>query len=233
MGTQHLALHIHKLSARNLFVQAINAAAQEPPVIIIGYKTDFVTLRFLAQFIPAAFGRHLPHFRLGEYPQGHTSAVEAVLAQSPQHIRLVFLSIHCAGDVFAAFQFIDNAVMAGRDKFAIEHIGPAKKAVPLDMGVAEHTRVGGAACHVFVHKIINNVIAKFVANIHDKMVKTQLYGHLARVVDAIERATARFFFGTAGRGIVPGFHGYTYDFPAFLVQQHGSDRTIDSARHGD
>jgi hypothetical protein len=82
-------------------------------------------------------------------------------------------------------------------------------------------------------KVVDHIVAELLADVHDEMVKTEFDGHLPGIVDAVERTAARFFFRTAGRGIIPGFHGNSNDLPALLVEQDGGHGTIDAAGHGD
>ncbi len=99
------------------------------------------------------------------------------------------------------------------------------------MGVAKHTGVGGAAGHVFVHEIVNDIVAKLLADVHDEMVETHVHGYFPGIVDGIEAAAARFFFRAAGGGIIPGFHGDAHHFVALIIQHKSNHGTVNTATH--
>ena len=101
------------------------------------------------------------------------------------------------------------------------------------MGIAQHTGIGRASGQVFVHKIIDHVVAEIFPNIHDEVVEAHVDRYLPGVVDAIETTATGFFFITATIGVIPGFHGDADHLVAFLVQHHGRNRAVDAAAHGD
>jgi len=126
----------------------------------------------------------------------------------------------------------DLSVVAGGDKFAVQGVRPFEQGVPLDMSITEDARVGRASGQVFFYKVIDDVVAKFIANIDNEMVESHIYGYLAGIVDGIEAATAGFLLGASGVGVIPGFHGDAHHFVALIVQHHGRDGAIDSSAHG-
>ena len=76
--------------------------------------------------------------------------------------------------------------MARGDELAIERIGPFEQGAPFYMRIAEHAGVGRAPGHVLLHEIVNHVVAELFSDVHDKMVETELDGH----VDVVTGASA-------------------------------------------
>src|SRR6476646_10823953 len=96
----------------------------------------------------------------------------------------------------------DGGIVAGGDELAVEGIRALQQGAPLDMGVAEHARVGGAAGEVFVYEVFDHKGAEFIADVENIMRKAVLHGGHTGVVERIEVAAAGFFFGSSRGGIV-------------------------------
>jgi hypothetical protein len=94
----------------------------------------------------------------------------------------------------AAIGFVDDCVVAGGNELAIQRIGAFQQRVPLDMGIAEHAGIWRAASHIFIYEIVNNIIAKFFANVNYEVVKPHIHGYLAGIVDGIQSCNTRFPF---------------------------------------
>lgn len=92
-----------------------------------------------------------------------------------------------------AFFFPKTGIMACGDEFAVQHFGTFVKCLPLDMGVAQYTGIGGPSGEVFIHKIVNHRIAKLIANIEDIMMKSMFNSDGTGIVDRIQTAAAGFF----------------------------------------
>ena len=101
------------------------------------------------------------------------------------------------------------------------------------MGIAKHTGIGCAAGEVFIHKIVDHVIAKLAADVDDVMWKPQLNRYLARIVNGVEAAAACFFFSAAGVGVIPRFHGNSHQLIALPVQQNSSYGAVNATAHRD
>ena len=222
----------HKLTARHFFGQAVHAAFQETPVVIVGHKADFVRFGFVDQTEKAPLGSHPPDFWLVQVSERENGAAQALLRHAPQRVRLVFVFVQALGNHVTAIFMAQIGVVARGDELAIQFVGPAQQRVPFDVRVAEHARVGRAAGQVFAGEIINHEVAELIADVKDVVRETELHGHLAGIVDGVQAAAAGFLFGTAHRRIIPGFHGHADHLVALLVQQHGRQRTVNAAAHG-
>src|SRR5688500_7309673 len=100
--------------------------------------------------------------------------------------------------------------MAGGYKITIQGICTFQQRTPFDMCIAEYTRVGRTACHIFFYKVIDNMVAKFIAYIQHIMRETMLYRRLTGIVKRIEVAATCFLLATACRGIIPCLHSNAY-----------------------
>ena len=101
------------------------------------------------------------------------------------------------------------------------------------MRIAQHTGIRRPASHIFIHEIIDNVVAKFIANINDEVRKTHVDGYLTGVVNGVQAATAGLLFGPTTVGVIPGFHGNADDLVPLLVEHHGRNGRINAAAHRD
>ena len=95
------------------------------------------------------------------------------------------------------------------------------------MGIAQHARIGSSAGEIFIHKIVDDIIAKFFPDIHDEMMEAFFDGDLPGIIYAVQAATAGFLFVPSAGGVVPGFHGDPDDLIALILEEHSGDRGID------
>ena len=167
-----------------------------------------------------------------QVPQGELGPRHAVLAQSPQHIALVFVLVLAFGHIVTAFPLPQLGIVARGDEAAVHLIGPLEQGLPLDMGIAEHTGVGRATGQVLLYEVVDDIIAKFLPDIDDKVVKTEVHGHLAGIIDAVQAAAARLLFGAAAGGIIPCLHGDPHHLIPLLMEHDGAYGTVDTAAHG-
>ena len=232
MFADDLAFGIDKIPPFDLFFQFGYAPFEKPPVIVVGHKTDFVTLRFFRQLGIPSIKSNLPDFRFSEFAHRKLGTLECFLAQAPQHVRLVFMGVSTFADEFTAIQILDLGIMTSGNELTIQRVGAFQQGIPLDVSIAEHTRVRRTASNVFFYKIIDDKIAKFIPDVDDEMVKPHAHRNFAGIVDGVQAATARFFFGTSRIGIIPGFHGDANHFISFFMEQHGSNGTVDATTHG-
>ena len=218
MLAQHLALSVYKGTTSDLFFQAVHVALEKAPVVVIGHKTDFIAFCFLRQLRIAGVKGQLPHFRFGKFAQREAASVQCILRKPPKYIRLIFVQISGTADKAPSVLLNNPGIVASSDELTIESICPAQQSVPFDMRVAQDAGVGRPASHVFLNEVVDDVVAKLVSDVYDKVVEPHIYRYLACVVDRIQAATARFFFRTAGIGVVPGLHGDSHYLVARFVQ---------------
>jgi len=176
----------------------------------------------------------LANFGFGHMPKRESAASHALLAQSPQHVTLVFMAIGRLLNVPAtSIGLVELGVVAGGNELAVHSVGALQQGAPLDVGVAKYARVGRAAGHVFVDKVVDDVVAKFVADIDDEVGETHVDGHFAGVVDGVEATAAGLLLRPAAIRVIPGFHGNSDNFISLLMQDHGRNGGVDAAAHGD
>ena len=123
MFADDLPFGVDEISTLDLLFQIGQTAFEEPPVIVVRYKTNLVTLRFFRQFgVPSVKG-NLPHFRFAELPYRELSTLQGFLTQAPQYIRLILVGVGPFADVFAAIQFLDLGIMPSGDELTIQRVG--------------------------------------------------------------------------------------------------------------
>lgn len=212
---------VDEIAAGYFGLQCRDTAFEEAPVVVVRDKADFVALGLAGEFKEAPFLRHFPDFRFPEMTERELGTRETFLGNAPEHITLVFPGIKASGDDVAAVFFPHIGIVAGGDKLAVELVGPAQQRVPFDVGIAEDAGVGRTTFQVFVGEMVDDIVAELIPDVEDVVRKTQLNGHVAGVVDAVEAAAAGFFFGAPGTGVVPGFHRHADDFVALFVEEDG------------
>ena len=167
-----------------------------------------------------------------QVPQGELGPRHTVLTQSPQHIALVFVLVFALGHIETAFPLPQLSIVARGDEAAVHLIGPFEQGLPFDMGITEHTGVRCATSQVLVYEVIDDIIAEFLADIDDEVVKTEIHGHLAGIVDAVQAAAARLLLGAATGGIIPCLHGDPHHLIPLFMEHDGAYGTVDTAAHG-
>src|SRR6186713_876684 len=100
----------------------------------------------------------------------------------------------------------DTGIVTCSDIFTTERVGAFDQCFPFDVRIAEHTWIGCAASDIFIYKIVDDIIPKFLTDIHDKMVESHFDRYLAGIVDAVQAAAAGFLLVASTGGIIPGFH---------------------------
>src|SRR5690606_6668216 len=135
--------------------------------------------------------------------------LQAFLAESPKDIGLVFVLINGALHKITSVVFGYPGVVPGGNIITSKRVSPLQECFPLDMRIAQYTRVGCATGEIFIDEVIDDIVAKFLPDIDDKMVKSFVHRHLPRIVDAVKTATTCLLPVAAAGGIVPGFHRNT------------------------
>src|SRR4249920_1502864 len=98
------------------------------------------------------------------------------------------------------------SVMPRGNKLTVKGIRTLEQRPPFDMRIAHHAWIRRSSSQVFIYKILNDKVPKFIPDIKDKMRKSMLHCSHAGIIETIQIATACFFFGGACSGIIPCFH---------------------------
>ncbi len=59
----------------------------------------------------------------------------------------------------------DIGVMAGRDKFTIEVVGPFQQSFPFDVRIAQHAGIGGTTGNIFIDEVVDHQTGELFPNI--------------------------------------------------------------------
>ena len=119
------------------------------------------------------------------------------------------------------------AIMTGSNHISTEFLGAFEESVELDLAVAEHVRIRGAALLILIEHIVHHPLAVLLAQVH----KIKRYAHLARnhlchkpVLLPLTVTMER------GRGIMPVLHEKTEHIIALLLQKKSCNTRIHTAR---
>ncbi len=123
----------------------------------------------------------------------------------------------------------DARVVARRHGVEIERRSALQQRVELDVLVAAHARVGGAARGVFVQKVGDHEVVELVAQVPHVVRDAQLVGRAPGVVAVLDRAAAT----RAGTVLVPVAaerHVHANHVVARVHGARGGHGGVDSAR---
>ena len=142
-----------------------------------------------------------------------------------QEVALVLAAIDRTQQPECAHPLIDAGVMAGGNGIGTQLVRGIEKMLELDLAVAQHVRVGGAASGVFGQKILEHAFPIFLRKITKPDRNTQRATHGYGVAAVV--------FGTAlATAIVgPVLHEQANDFATRIAQQQRGHRGIHAARH--
>ncbi len=123
--------------------------------------------------------------------------------------------------------------MAGGDVVGFKCRKTVEEGAVLDVLVAAHARVRGAAGSVFGDESIDDLLLELLFEVHDVVANAELARNPAGIVDVFDAAAllvaAEFFRALFG----PKAHGDADDFVALFVQEGGRDGAINAAGHAD
>ena len=98
---------------------------------------------------------------------------EVVLRKFPKEIGLVFSQIHTTlEEVSTLIGFRNPSIMPGSYSITPQLGSYLHQFSPLDIGITHHTRIWGAAMHIFFDEIGNNRRFKLLSNIQNMMRET-------------------------------------------------------------
>ena len=186
-------------------------------------------LSFLAALGRPIFGGDRAHLRLGQLRQRKQGRADLRLAQAVEEIALVLVGVKSAQQRGAAGGVAALAdVMAGGDVFGAARDGVVEEGLELDLGVAQHVRVGGASGLVFGEEIAEHAFLVFGGEVDRLDLDAEHVGHRQHVEKVLPRGA---LLGVVV--VVPVLHEDAEHVVALLLQQVGGDGGIDAARHAD
>lgn len=122
-------------------------------------------------------------------------------------------------------------VVTGGERLRPEIACEVEEIAELDALIAAHAGHRSAASGVRVREILDHRLPKTLFEIEHVMGNPEPLGDRARILDVAPGAAALAV--AADRALVVKLQCHAHHLEAQAVQQGGSDRTVDAARHGD
>ena len=186
-------------------------------------------LSFLAALGRPILLRQRAHLRLRQMRQRKQGRGELRLGEAVEEIALVLVGVRRAQQRGAATGVRALAdVMPGGDVFRAARDGVVEEGLELDLGVAQHVGVGGAAGLVFGEEVAEHAFLVFGGEVDRLDLDAEHVGHRQHVEKVLARSA---LLGIVV--VVPVLHEDAEHVVALLFQQIGGDGGIDPARHAD
>ncbi len=183
---------------------------------------------FLPGVGQADLGGDLAHARLGHLAQREQRAGELRLVQAVQEVALVLGVVERLEQLEAATRLAHAGVVAGGDRVRTQRHGVVEEGLELDLGIAQHIRVGRAAGGVFAQEVGEHAVLVFGGKVDRLDVHADQVGHRHHVDPVL-----------AGRAVLavvivfPVLHEQADDLVALLLEQPRRDGGIHPAGHAD
>ena len=145
-----------------------------------------------------------------------------------EEIALVFAGVDAFEQQRTGFGLGAAGVVAGGQGLCPQRDGVIQKSFKFDFGVTQHVRVGGAACGVFLQKIVEHAVFVLAGKVDHFHVDAEHIGDCHRIQRVLlNRAIV------VGIVVFPVLHKDTNHLVPFLFQQMGGDGGIYAARQAD
>ena len=150
-----------------------------------------------------------PNMLFGQVSQRQEGAGQRLPGNAPQHVGLILGLIDAwQQPETARGVLVDNGIMTGGDTGGPQAVGLLQEGVPLDMAVALHTGIGGAAGQVLGHKIVDHPRLEGLLEVEGIVGHPQGNAHLPGVVDSLHGAAAALAHQPAVHiAVFPQLHG--------------------------
>ncbi len=176
----------------------------------------------------ADLGGDLAHARLRDLAQRKQRARELRLVQPVQEVALVLGVVERLEQLEAAIDLAHAGVVARGDGVRTQRHGVVEEGLELDLGVAQHIRVGRAASGVFAQEIREHAVLVFGGKVDRLHVHADQVGHRHHVDPVL-----------AGRAVLavvivfPVLHEQADNLVALLLEQPRRDGGIHAAGQAD
>src|SRR6266581_2476676 len=170
----------------------------------------------LREIVQPRLLRDRAHPGLLQFPERENHARKLLLVQAVQEIALVLGKI----------DGLEQLEVPGRDALRAQRHRVIEKRLELDLGVAQHVRVGSAAGGVFGEEGAEDAVLVLRREIHDLQLDSDHLGDRG-AVDQILARRAVFVIVV----VLPVLHEEADDLVPLPLQEQRGDRRIDPARH--
>ena len=194
-------------------------------VVVVRHEADLHRLRLLGG-PEAEAARVRARLRLRHFPDRRQHPLDDGTVDPPEEVALVLRRVEAAVEGAVA----RDRVMAGRDVVASERIGVCEEVPELGERVASDARNRSAAAAVLGHEVLDDVQREAVLEVEDVVRNPDRVGHVAGVVDRVERTA-----GTIGDivAVAEELHRGAHHVVALLHEARGRHRAVYAPRHGD
>src|SRR6185503_11398027 len=224
LGVLHLALRRSGHPLRK-------ALAQEVRVLPSLDEADVLTLPLVGHG-EAEFARGGAHLFLGHRAEREEGLRQHLLAEAPEHVRLVLARVRRAEERRPPLGVGPTArIVPGRDVVAAKRLGAAHQLAELEPVVALHAGIGRAPLQVLADEVVDDVRLEVVLEIEDVVRESHPARHGAAVVDGLERAAAAARRRTLR--VAPELHGDADDRVSGALQERRGNARVDAAAHRD
>ena len=145
-----------------------------------------------------------------------------------QKIALILGRIFAAQQAVAPIRRLDARVMPGGDLARPEPHRVVEERLELDLGVAEHVRVGCAAGGVLAQEIGEHPVLVLGAEVHRLEFDADHVRGRRRVDEVLARGAV-----LVRVVVLPVLHEETHDVVSLALEQQRGDRRVDAAGHAD
>ena len=173
----------------------------------------------------AAVRGDLPHLFLGHAAHRENSFLQLLRMDHIKEITLVLVRI---GSLQQLSRLIRAHKVPGRHTGRPQRHGKVQKSLKLDFPVAQHVRIGGTSCPVFLQEIGKNPIPVFFGEIDAVIRNTDQVADIPHIPPVFLRGA-----GAVDILFLPVFHENAHNVITLLLQKQGRNRGIHASAHAD
>jgi hypothetical protein len=173
-------------------------------------------------------GGDAAHLGLGQLAHREHGLGQLGLVEPVQEVALVLQRVQALEQLEAAVHFAHPGVVAGGDLVGAQAHGVVQEGLELDLGVAQHVRVGRAAGLVLAQELGEDAVLVLGREVDVLDLDAQHVGHRSGVQEVLARRAV-----LAVVVVFPVLHEDADDLVALLLEQPGGDRGIDAAGQTD
>ena len=201
-------------------------AAEELAEVALADEADPGRILLRGRRQPGLVG-HCSHVGLLQFTEREGGGRQLLLAQLVQEIALVLARVARPQQPPAAAFAVDAGVVAGGNALGTQLARRVQEVLELDLAVAQHVRVGGAAGGVLGQEVLEHVLPVLAGEIAEMDRDAEPAGHRHRVAAVVLGAAV------AAAVVGPVLHEQAGQRLAGVAQEQGGDRGVDAARQAD
>ena len=178
------------------------------------------------------FLRNFTHSCLLIFTDRHQCVPQLLLRQIIQRIGLILrCSNRTADRISSVRKLINSCIMTGCDIICTDLQTALQKRFPFDISVAGNTRIRCTPLKIFLRKIINDILLKFLSEIHNIIRNADPLCHSSGIVNRGKPAASVCSCCFLRILRLPDLHGHTDHIISLLFQKPCSNGGIHSSGH--